>query len=497
MRNLQRLRHTRADAPAEESPGAQIHRLSDHRVRRREIMLWLRRVRRFGLLLGIALLAAAVVVLVSGTRVVADGTVRANVVTVTSPGHMRIAKWHVQAGLLVSQGAPLVALEPVAVDTHRAVLDARVAAAKSKLTWFDAGGETEVMGASLRIDQVLVAERNRVIAGAEAESLEAALVVAERQVRLAKATLAEVRAKGEELVNLSRTRRSAAFADLKRAGLESDLAARSAARAQRLADDGIQSRASADIAETARAAELAVVASRRSDLEAIDAETVAAGQSASATLNRAVRDVEVAAAKKAVAEALVRSANRQADVWGKEADHHRSFVTEDPLDPAKLRAARRSQLEADVAIAEAVLLEHDSLMGPRTLYASADGTIDEVLYVEGAVVHAGDVLVRAEDDTETDVVVYVSPSTASFLTPGARCTVRCLEDGSSASAAIASVGSVWVENRTSGAPGAQIAVTLELDEGVNPFSPGAHVKASFETDRLTATKQSVRAWLTK
>ena len=120
MRSLQRLRHVRPAVQESAFQQTRIHKLDTKAVKRREREIWMRRLRRAAFLFCVAAVSVGVISSVAGSRIVADGLVRGNVVIVEAPSDARVARWLVQAGGSVTMGEPLVELEPTAPDGQRA-----------------------------------------------------------------------------------------------------------------------------------------------------------------------------------------------------------------------------------------------------------------------------------------------------------------------------------------------------------------------------------------
>jgi len=498
MRSLQRIQHTRPRE--EEGPGerpATIHRLDRTAIRRRERRIWLRRawtLARVALVLGI--IGAGFVVL-TGSRIVADGVVRANVTHVVAPARMRIAEWLIDVGASLSAGDPIVRLVPVERDTGRGVLAARVDAARARLAWFDAGGEQELLGAEQRMDRVVEAERNGALARAELLTLRSTLDVHGEAVALASSAVDEVRATNNGSAAAVDARRRSAAADVERAEVEFVLARNNAERVKQMGAEGLQSESAVETAIAGREAARATVASLAAVVLEIDVEGSNVRTTGAASEELATRALAVAIAQGHEAEAAIAAAEARVDAFAVEAAHHRQYTPKGPLDPSALRDARRAQLAADMAVAAAALASHDLVVGERVLVAHTSGVVDEILEVEGAVIEPSTVLLRHRENANARVVAYVVPATAADLEVGARCEVRCVAEGTSAEAVIVAVGGVWIE--PAGLPPGRsdeprVAVTLRLAPDAMPFRANARIKAVFDSDPWTAARRRVLDW---
>ncbi|MEM6675745.1 MAG: HlyD family efflux transporter periplasmic adaptor subunit [Planctomycetota bacterium] len=498
MRSLQRIQHAR---PREEAPAqaeATVHRLDRRAVWRRERRIWLRRAALLGKLLVLAGVVIAVLVALTGSRIVADGVVRAGVTHVTAPRKMRVADWLVDVGQELVPGDPIVRLTPVERDTQRLVLRARVEAARARLGWFDAGGEQELLGIDQRIDRVVEAERNEALALAQVAALQSTLAVRTEAVALASSELEELRVDNAGRIAEVEARRKSAVADVERAEVESEFTILNAKRSTQLRDDGILSQAAVDEAVTGRDASLAIVDSLRAALLQIDVEGSNLKRVAAASEERAARALDVAVAEKEEALAAVAAAEARAAAFAQEAAHHRSLAPEDPLEPGPLREARRAQLVADLMVAGAALSSHDEEVGEILIEAQTDGVVDEVLEAQGVVVEAGTVLLRHRDTRDAQIVAYVSPATAATLEVGATCEVRCVPEQTSAEAMITAVGGVWIEAQNVPARRSderRVAVTVELAPEAPEFRANARVKAVFRSDPWTAARRRFLGWL--
>ncbi|MEM9378561.1 MAG: HlyD family efflux transporter periplasmic adaptor subunit [Planctomycetota bacterium] len=497
MRSLQRIQHARPreEAPAEQQ--AKIHKLDRRAARRREQRIWLRRALTLVKLAVIAGALTAGFVAMTGSRIVADGVVRAGVTNVTAPRRMRVAEWLTRVGETIDAGDPIVRLEPVEVDTDRVVLLARVEAAKARLGWFDAGGERELLGVDQRIDRVIAAERNADLARADLVELRSTLEVRAESVALATATLERVRADNAGLTASVEARRRSAVADVERAEVVHELARRNAERAEQLQRDGIRSIADVERAVTDRDAARKTTESLDAIVLEIEVEGSNVRRSAAASEAAASRELDVAVAREVEAAAAVEAAEARAGAFEREAEHHRGMAPSGPIQPDTLRAARRDQLLAEVGVAAAALVAHDEAAAERVLVARTHGVVDELLAVIGEVVDVEQPLVRHRDTSAAHVVAYVSPATAADLMVGAECEVRCLPERTSAEASVVAVGGVWIQ-----APGVperrrderRVAVTLQLADGSHHFRADARVKAVFRADPWTAARRRVQNW---
>lgn len=497
MRSLQRLRHVRPAAENSPFQKTRIHQLETKSVKRREREIWLRRLRRAGFLLFIALATVGAISTAAGTRIVADGIARSNVITLTAPANARIGSWSVLAGGSVDVGDPLVELSPTAPDGGRAKLRASWDAQLAQLAWFDAGGELDASGREQRVDKVVAARRSAALELADAARLTQVVAVRREEHRLAQANLVGA----EQALNATKAADAAgekrqAF-DLHRAELEVELAIVEEKRAADLAAQGLQPRRVAEKATAAAQVEAARLATARAGLELEDLQRGSTQDVAQATLNRVRQEAAVAAARITEAESSVAAARERANAWSEEADHHEALGPATPLHPEAIRRARRARLEADVAVAEAAYDAHVLVFGDRLLRAATTGVVDEILVLEGSVVEPGTPLARFHDSASSEVTIYASPSATAALAVGDPCSVHCPEDGRVAKATIHSIGHVWIEaparlGRTSGQD--RVAVTLTIDEERSPFSANARVKAAFQTDRWTALKQRVLDW---
>ncbi len=497
MRSLQRLRHVRPAVQESAFQQTRIHKLDTKAVKRRERAIWLRRLRRAVFLIVIASITLAVISTIAGSRIVANGIVRSNVVVLEAPNDARIARWYVRAGGSVSMGDPLLELEPTAPDPLRAELRARWEASLAQLAWFDAGGELELSGQPRRRDSVAAARRSEALERAEGLGLAALVPVRIQEQRLAEAEIEERRRDlaAAEQSGLGREERQ--MEELRQARLQSEQAAVDRTRTADLASRGVQSRRESETATLSDRVLAARVDSLEAGLRLLKTERRGAVSAAEAALETAKSRLAVATARVDEAAAAVDAAEARAAAWAQEAERHQGLAPKATVRPETLRKARRARLSADVRVAQAAYDSHVRVFGDRTIFANTGGCIDEVLALEGSVVKAGDPLVRYHDPASMEVVVYATPSATAELSVGDPCTVHCSADGRVGKATILSIGRVWIEapsglGRSAGED--RVAVTLTIDDDVSPFSANATVKAAFETDRWTAFKQRVLDW---
>ncbi|QDV07917.1 hypothetical protein Poly30_34520 [Planctomycetes bacterium Poly30] len=474
-----------------------IHKLDTKAVKRREREIWLRRFRRAGFLVFVALVTVGAISTAAGTRIVADGLVRSSVVTLTAPAQVRVGAWAVRAGGSVEVGDALVELTPTVPDGRRAELRAAWDASLAQLAWFDAGGELEASGHEQRVDRVASARRSEALELAESRRLAQVVVVRREEYRLAEAAAAESRQALTALEAADDATETQQLLDLHRAELEARQAKTEEARASELAAEGLRPRRVAEDATAAAEIEAARLATARAGQDLADVERTNAMELARAALEREAQQITVSAARIAEAEAGVAAARGRAAAWASEAAHHEALGTAEPVRPEAIRSARRARLEADVRLAEAAYRSHVQVFGDRTLLAATAGVVDEILVLEGSIVGPGTALARFHDSASCEITIFASPSATSALAVGDPCSIHCPADGRVAPATIHSIGHVWIDapeqlGRSSGQ--ARVAVTLTLDEERSPFSANARIKAAFQTDRWTALKQRVLGW---
>lgn len=496
MRSLQRLRHVRPSAQSSTFQQARIHRLDTKAVKNRERAIWIGRLRRLAFLVLLAFGATGAISFVAGTRIVVQGTVRANVALLPSPMDARIADWAVQPGSPVAAGDILGTLEPTAPDTRSRELVAKVEAAEAQLAWFDAGGELENSGLEQRVDRIAAARRSESLELAQRGALERAASVREAEKALADAAVLEAEARLEATVAAGEAQERARVDAVHQADIAADLAERDKEIVRDLGLEGIQSERAVAVAVAESLMATSRASAERSRLDALTIENDGAVALARASLARARATASVAEARLQTARAEIEASAARARAWAREAEHHASLGPAVEVDPITIRTARRAKLLADVEVARQALASHRAAVGTRTIIASSPGSVDEVLKLAGSVVERGEDLIRICDAQHSEIVAYATPSTAARIAVGDLCTVYCPDDGRRAAATVQSIGQVWIPapEALKLGTGAFVAVTMMIDDGISPFSADSRIKAAFETDRWTAVKARVSDW---
>jgi multidrug resistance efflux pump len=498
VKSLQKLSHSRPSTPAER---ARLRLVEAEKVAARERRIWLHRLRRSIPVLVAAALLATVFALVIGLRRVADGLVLAHRVEVQAPARVLVAETFVQPGATCAPGDPLIRLAAVTGQSERGRLLALIDSRRHRLAWFDAGGEAEEFGRTLRSDLLAEARLARGEAETEREVALAQLEGLRRERDELQLSLARdiERQEGDIAVLVDREVEAAARvrevqADLALAGFDIEAA-------EQLNGTGVISRRDVVSSRLERAAyefsNEGYVASAR----ALASELEAARKTLELDRERGEAALALADARAEAARREVLAVERRMELWAELAEHHARLDPGAP-DVPRLRRLRRSVLESELAEAEAQLAAHDEDHGERTITAQTGGVVDQVFVDPGAMLEKDAPLLAYHDPGALRVVAYVTPELAPTVSVGQACRLVAEGDHSEVEAVVASIGSAWTQcptslpRRTTRASDLRVPVVIEVPtlELAEHFHPNMRLKITFAGGGFSAFRRQVASW---
>ena len=498
MKSLQKLGHSRPTSPAER---ARLRLVESERVAQRERRIWIHRARRSVPFLIAAGLIALAVFLVVGLRRVADGLVLAHRVELTAPARVRVAETYVRPGEECSRGDALIRLEAVTGAPERRRLEALIESRRQRLEWFDAGGEAEEFGRTLRADLVAEARREageadseRIVARARLESLR-------RERAELELSLAEEIEWQRGAVTVLADREAEAAALVREVQTKFELAGLDVAATEQLLGEGVVSER--DVVSSRRELDATTFSAERTiaSARALRGGLKTARNLVGITEERLEATLALADARVEAARREVLAADRRAELWRGIETHHMRYDP-GPIDVPRLQELRHSVLAAELAEAQAQLAEHDDARGEKVLVAQTDGVVDRVFAVPGAVLEEGGPLLAYNDPGALRVVAYVTPELAPAVTVGQKCRLVAEGDRSEVDAVVASIGSAWTEcptslpRRTSRTADLRVPVVIECAsaEAAEHFRPNMRLKITFSGGGLAAFRRQLWEW---
>ena len=412
-------------------------------VARAERNTWRMRLVRMALFMLVPIAAVLLAFKLWSLRLVADGLVRANVVTTVAPSRVRVAEVFVEAGQSVRRGDPLARLE--ALDRGRGLRARELALEEAllRLAVIESGGDLGEVDLARRSERLAEATRRVELARASTEIARSKLAEqlaaqAELEPSLTQARQARSEAVARMEASLAGARGEIDAARARQGLLEFD-----AVRTGQLTEDGFASERARLSARSELDAASAAIAGRAEAKAGLERELAAADQALLLEAARGPAALAAMDARVARARQELEAAVLEEGLWLELLDSRRQFAPEVAQTGASLRALELELAHTAVQRAQAELDAFDFELGHGLLRAEKSGRLDRIFVEVGAVVDQGAPIARLYDPAEVTVFAWVDPDRIGELELGGVASVVPSTRRTSIEGRITSIDQVW------------------------------------------------------